>query len=469
METFINAATSVTISATETRILDFILTTGTGGTPPQIAADSISVQLFTGPNVFNLRSIDTRTFIQSPAIVNKIPQDKQSAADYWSSMVVRSGLSSAPPWGTKGTRLYVSEEQEGPYSLCNIALIGPEQLLQFYPLVPEKTYYFRLSIFGTWGEVELTDEPVQIKTPKPLVLLTPQNDEQISEESIEFSWEHIWESFDSDYFYLISVFNDNLESIYNYQTQEASHTYLSLNLPYGKEYYWFVYTQANEEIEEDGKSISKEHISISYLRRFKIPYQPGNNLVRNGDFSSGELLPWYHFEESGFSDDPPSDYEWQVSAQAYELHWYRKNSYGAGGSVGVYQDLGNFDTTGATKVYLEFDVQINEQIFNSNQYGYHPAQVHIIFTDQNENELVYIVGFLLEGSDDTQYEPPENVKYVVRKIHQNSWEHFENDLMQDSQTRAKVQEYSYIKEIRFFGSGWDFEARVDNIRLTIEW
>ncbi|MFN3282652.1 MAG: carboxypeptidase-like regulatory domain-containing protein, partial [Pseudothermotoga sp.] len=313
METFNGAATSVTISATETQTRDFILTTGTGETPPQITADSISVQLFTGPAVFDVRSIDTRTFTQSLTSLSKNPADKQSTPDYWSSVVFGASLSSAT-WGSKGTRLYISQEQEGPYFLCGSAGIGPEQILRFYPLVPDETYYFRLSVFGTWGEVELTNEPVQIKTPKPLVLLTPENDEQIGQETIEFTWEHIWESFEGEYFYLFLLFDENLQSVHSDQTQDATYTYWSLNLPYGKDYYWLVYTHANEEIEEDGKSISKEHISISYPRRFTILYQPGDNLVRNGDFSSGELAPWIEFEESGFSGSPPDEYEWTVSA-----------------------------------------------------------------------------------------------------------------------------------------------------------
>lgn len=177
--------------------------------------------------------------------------------------------------------------------------------------------------------------------------------------------------------------------------------------------------------------------------------QPPTNLVKNGNFDSGDISPWQTWTIN------IKDYNiYYVNADEHYLKWYRANSLNDGGLVGAIQNLGNYNISGKTKVCLSFDIRIDNQTLPSDgsYCGEYPAAVQLVFIDGSGNEYVYAKYFILEGS---------TINYTqndITTIPKNTWYHFEIDLMKNTNIASNITTHPYIKEIRFYGNGWDFQA-----------
>lgn len=457
METFNSASLSVSISENQTKTQDFTLTTGTGqGTPPEYTIQGWIVAGVTLPTSLDTKSINVKVLkekklekiIDVKKSVNKIPKDVNKVVvgkDYASYIAALPNSPQGPiPWGVKGVRFYISESINGPFTLLGLGSV--EDGVQVYSLNPDTTYYCRLSIYGTWGEVEFTTDPLQVQTPKALTLLSPENNAEVSL-PIDFQWNSLGDTF----WYHGMILDTNLGEVGSFDTDQLSYEYSDLT--YG-DYYWFVAGMKGEE----GETLLKAQISISYFRAFSLPSPAGPNLVQNGNFSTYELSPWQPWHITGISDS------WDVNASNGYLYWFRGWGLWDGGLVGAIQNLGNYDTSGATKVYLSFDIRIDNQSLSSDGWsgGEYPAAVQVVFVDGSGNEYVYKKCFILEGSP-INY--PEN---NVTEIPINTWYHFEVDLMQDQNVASQIATHPYIKEIRVYGNGWDFEGGADNIYLGVQ-
>ncbi len=203
----------------------------------------------------------------------------------------------------------------------------------------------------------------------------------------------------------------------------------------------FNFTLAQEESEE---VILEEEIELS-------------NLVQNGDFESRDISPWevvlINIKDSNY-------YEAEIFIDYFM--WVRRNSGGDGGYIGIKQSLGNYDITGKKSLKLALDILISLQELDSDGWagGEYPANVELVFVNQNNEEYVYKKCFILKGSN-INY--PEN---NVTEIESGDFYHFEIDLMQDPKIAENILSYPHLKEIRIGGSGWDFGGAVDNVVLN---
>ncbi|PNV79875.1 MAG: hypothetical protein C0196_04175 [Dictyoglomus turgidum] len=181
------------------------------------------------------------------------------------------------------------------------------------------------------------------------------------------------------------------------------------------------------------------------------------NLIQNGDFESGQLSPW---EVVLINIKDFNKYEAEIFVDYFM--WARKNSEGDGGYIGIKQSLGNYDVKEKKTLKLSFDILVSLQELDSDGWagGEYPANVELVFVDENNEEYVYKKCFILRGS---KINYPEN---NVTEIDSGDFYHFEIDLMQDHEILENILSHPYLKEIRVGGSGWDFVGAVDNIFLT---
>ncbi|MGB9810845.1 MAG: hypothetical protein ACPLSN_03770, partial [Dictyoglomus turgidum] len=181
------------------------------------------------------------------------------------------------------------------------------------------------------------------------------------------------------------------------------------------------------------------------------------NLIQNGDFESGQLSPW---EVVLINIKDFNKYEAEIFVDYFM--WARKNSEADGGYIGIKQSLGNYDVKEKKTLKLSFDILVSLQELDSDGWagGEYPANVELVFVDENNEEYVYKKCFILRGS---KINYPEN---NVTEIDSGDFYHFEIDLMQDHEILENILSHPYLKEIRVGGSGWDFVGAVDNIFLT---
>jgi hypothetical protein len=461
METFNSETKSVNISTNQTKTQDFTLTTGTtSGPAPQYSLSRSTFFVMTMPTSLDMKIIDIKA-LKEKKIDKVIGIDKSlnsknvnkitGGVDYASYIVLYFAEPvNSIPWGIKGFRVYVSESGDGPYALLGAGSMDSNVVgdgIKISSLEPYKTYYCRVTEYGDFGESELTGNPIPIQTPKPLVLVSPENNVQVFS-PVNFVWESLGDGF--TYEGPILVFDTNFHEIEQINTTQ---TFYQLNLPYGS-YYWYL---EGWKYETDDNGINKEQVSMSYFRSFNMPAPAGPNLIQNGDFSNGELTPWEVLLIN------INNNFWSVDAGAKVLHWVRGNSNSDGGYVGTSQSL-NIDTTGKTKVVLSLDVVIYYQELDSDGWagGEYPARVSIFFANNNGDIYEYKKCFILEGS--TIHYPGNN----VTSISKDTWYHFEVNLMDDSNVASQIQSHPYIKEIRVGGNGWDFEGAADNIYLGVQ-
>jgi len=185
----------------------------------------------------------------------------------------------------------------------------------------------------------------------------------------------------------------------------------------------------------------------------------GLDLIQNGNFNTNDLTPWeivlINIKESNY-------YEANIFVDYFM--WVRKNSEADGGFVGIKQSLGKFDLRDKKSLKLSFDILISLQELDSDGWagGEYPAQVALIFTNENNEEYVYKKCFILKGST-INY--PEN---NVTEIEGGDFYNFEIDLMEEPEIYNNIISHPYLKEIIIGGSGWDFVGAVDNISLIVK-
>jgi len=200
-----------------------------------------------------------------------------------------------------------------------------------------------------------------------------------------------------------------------------------------------------------GFSIAQEEIE-----EFIEEEVEGLELIQNGNFN--ELTPWeiilINIKETNY-------YEAQIYVDYFM--WVRKNSEADGGFVGIKQSLGNFDLRDKKSLKLSFDILISFQELDSDGWagGEYPAQVILIFENENNEEYVYKKCFILKGST-INY--PEN---NVTEIESGDFYHFEADLIEED-IYNNIVSHPYLKEIIIGGSGWDFVGAVDNVSLIVK-
>ncbi len=259
METFNSATASVSISENQTKTQDFILTTGTGQeTPPSYSIEGWVVLGVTLPTSLDVKSIDVKKSVNKvPKGINKVDVGK----DYASYIVALPPSLQGPiPWGLKGIRFYVSKSINDPFTLLGLGSV--EEGVQVYSLNPETTYYYRLSMYGKWGESELTTTSLSVGTPKALTLVSPNNNAEVTL-PIDFSWNSLGVGF----WYHGTILDMNFIERGYFDTTDSQFTYDSL-LPYG-DYYWFVVGMKGEEGETLLKAQSQYPISEPLVYLFK--------------------------------------------------------------------------------------------------------------------------------------------------------------------------------------------------------
>ncbi|NIS80741.1 MAG: hypothetical protein GTO14_11155 [Anaerolineales bacterium] len=194
-------------------------------------------------------------------------------------------------------------------------------------------------------------------------------------------------------------------------------------------------------------------------------WQPGDNLISNGDFALG-MESWQvqaneHCAHCSMGVQP-GDLE-----RPFQLTWQRTQSQGMPAAVRAYQRL-DLNLAGCPKLLLSFDVRLDSYDYpNSGEtvhgsHGEYPAKLTLKFSDPEGAPIIWSLGFL------NQVEDSGLANYSL--IPQGQWTYFhEMDILSPE---LWVDEYgnplpspSVLHEFNISGSGWDFSGAMTDIEL----
>lgn len=276
----------VSVTADETKTVNFSLTTGTGGTT-DINVSGIGIYTITYPSQFDIRSIrlDKNLKPDIEGLLKSFPPNiRVDGTDYKSVLMLLAEFYPFPPTGTQGTRIYVGTTQNGPFVLKTLNPSGLNSGFNSIvgnlvgALEPNTTYYIYPSLYGTWGEVG-PDECIEASTPDKLELTTPDNGATVYPgEEVTFEWTDLGTT--EGWWYSLEVKSEDTgDYVFRDSTSSASY---SITVPGGDtagNYLWRVtgsryFGVGSYSLSRQETSVSFAQISISYPRRLTVGEAP---------------------------------------------------------------------------------------------------------------------------------------------------------------------------------------------------
>ena len=272
----------VTVNTDETKTVNFSLTTGSGGTT-EISVSYLGVITVTHPSQFDIRNIrlDKNLKPDIKSLLDSFPLNiRTDGFDYRSALIITAGFDPSPPLGTQGSRIYVGTSPNGPFILKSL---GPGVVTSMPPssvfnsidtLSPNTTYYIYPSLYGSWGE-NIPEEYMEVYTPDELVLINPENEEEVYEGSqVTFEWTDLYAG--GGWNYSLEIRTESGGYGYWFNTDDTSYT---IEVPYeaADTYLWRVIGSRSSNGEPlslsrpDGEmSYETAEISISYPRKLIV-------------------------------------------------------------------------------------------------------------------------------------------------------------------------------------------------------
>lgn len=216
----------VSVTADETKTVNFSLTTGAGGTT-EINMGRVEVITATHPSEFDIRSLRLNKGLKSDidSLLKSYPFTiRTDGVGYKSYLQIQARFSPSPPIGTQGSRIYVGTSSNGPFilkSLLDSYYDGGVGILNIVEgLEPNTTYYIYPSLYGTWGE-NIPEEYMEVSTPDKLVLINPGNN------AVLFTGEEVtyeWTGLGGDWMYYGEVSKETGENAGSFSTSDNSYT-----------------------------------------------------------------------------------------------------------------------------------------------------------------------------------------------------------------------------------------------------
>jgi len=173
-----------------------------------------------------------------------------------------------------------------------------------------------------------------------------------------------------------------------------------------------------------------------------------NDIVVFSEDFSGTLNSWILKN----NDDIPGI----VTIEDNSLKIFRTNAKGNGGNVGISKEL-NIALSSSTTIHFDAKIIIRDV---GDGCGWtceeYPANVQFTLLDSQNNE--FIIKYALNYGTSIKDINGTNFKQKVLSIPQNQWQR---------NITYRIKEFwpnaIKIKDIYVYGSGWDYESKVDNI------
>ena len=173
----------------------------------------------------------------------------------------------------------------------------------------------------------------------------------------------------------------------------------------------------------------------------------GEELVVNGDFSTGDATGWTF----GFAAEPSYGSEPTYEIVNYTARIYRMGAGSTGRGGWLYQDL-NVNVSDASELVLSCKVKVDYQSLSGTGVNSTepPAFVEILYTGTDGQDRYRWWGFYYLGTSSNPWD---------EKIPQGTWLHRSYDLTTLSPKPV------VIKRVYIGGSGWDYDASFDDVSL----
>ena len=188
------------------------------------------------------------------------------------------------------------------------------------------------------------------------------------------------------------------------------------------------------------------------------PMPAAQSLVVNGNFQQDLSEGWIPYNVQG-EDEGEVDGEIEIvsSGDRRALFFSRMGEDGNHCETGVRQKI-NKDIRDFTSLKLHLDVQL---IYQSLSGGGHrssefPIMVRLDYKDSYGNDQFWVHGFYYQNVENYPIQYGEQIPHYV-------WYPYETDNLLEILANP-----TYIKEIRIYASGWDYQSMISEVGLTVE-
>lgn len=192
-------------------------------------------------------------------------------------------------------------------------------------------------------------------------------------------------------------------------------------------------------------------VFLLFLWQFSIAIAEETLFV--DDFDDGDYTQSYSWIESN-NDDYPG----YIYAQDGAVRFYRTGAGGNGGSVGIYVDV---DIPVNSSTNVKFDGKVVSRTVGAGcgwTCGEYPVIIRLYLEDNNSQEVS--LKYALNYGGDVQDKDTDTLKQRAISVEQNTWIRDVSFNINEIWPNAKK-----ITKVFLYGSGWDFDGHIDNIRI----